>query len=52
MHKELLAQSPLLVFPILAQLVFLGVFVSTTYRAMTQSKREIDAASSLPLSED
>jgi len=52
MHRELLTQSPLLVFPILAQLLFLGVFVATTYRAMTQTKREIDAASSLPLSED
>jgi len=52
MHKELLAQSPLLALPLLALVVFVVVFVVTSYRAMTQNKQEIEHASSLPLSED
>ncbi len=31
--------------------IFLGVFVAVTIRALTRSKKEIDAASKLPLEE-
>jgi hypothetical protein len=52
MHRELLSQSPLLVYPILAQVLFIVVFVTTTVRALSQPKREIDRAAALPLAED
>jgi hypothetical protein len=52
MHRELLSQSPLLLYPIVAQLLFFAVFVTTTFRAFSQPKGEVDRAASLPLTED
>jgi cbb3-type cytochrome oxidase subunit 3 len=51
MHKELLAQSPLLALPLAALVIFLGVFVYVVLRAMTRAKGEIAEAAYLPLNE-
>jgi hypothetical protein len=52
MHKELLAQSPLLILPMIAMLLFLAVWVVAAIRVMTRSRQEMDAAAQLPLSHD
>jgi hypothetical protein len=52
MHKELLAQSPLLVLPLAAMFVFLAVWVAATVRAMTSSKQDMEDAARLPLGDD
>jgi len=52
MHRDLLAQSPLLALPLAAMFIFLLVWVATTARAMTRSRLEMDAAARLPLEDD
>ena len=49
MHKELLAQSPLLALPLAALLIFLGVFLYVVVRAMTATKQTMAEAARLPL---
>ncbi len=49
MHKELLEQSPLLILPLVAMFLFLGVWVVATVRAMTRSAEEMALAARLPL---
>jgi len=49
MHKELLAQSPLLILPLVAMFLFIAVWVTSTLRAMTRPRTEIDEAARLPL---
>jgi hypothetical protein len=49
MHKDLLAQSPLLVLPIAAMFVFITVWVTAAVRVMTRSRSELDEAARLPL---
>ncbi len=52
MHRELLAQSPLLMLPIGAMFLFLAVWVVTAARALTRSRVEMDEAARLPLEND
>jgi len=52
MHRELLAQSPLLILPIAAMFVFLGVFVAVLVRTMSKRASAYDATAALPLSEE
>ncbi len=52
MHSQLLAQSPLLLLPIVAMFLFLLVWVVVSVRVMTQSRLEIEAAARLPLEDD
>jgi hypothetical protein len=52
MHKELLAQSPLLVLPMAAMFLFLAAWVAASIRALTRSRVEIDEAARLPLESD
>ncbi len=52
MHRELLAQSPLLALPLMAMALFIVVWVATTVRALTRSRAEVEAVARIPLSED
>jgi hypothetical protein len=52
MYKDLFAQSPLLVLPLVAMFLFLAVFVVVAIRAATSSRTEMDAAARLPLGDD
>ena len=52
MYKDLFAQSPLLVMPLVAMFLFLAVFVAVAIRAMTHSRVEMEAAARLPLGDD
>ncbi len=52
MHRELLAQSPLLMLPLGAMFLFLAVWVATAVRALTRSRTEMDEAARLPLEDD
>jgi hypothetical protein len=45
-------KSPLLIFPLIALLLFLGVFVAVTVRALRSSPSKYDAISRLPLEAD
>ena len=49
MHKELLAQSPLLMLPLAAMFLFMTVWVVAAVRAMTRSRAEMEEAARLPL---
>lgn len=49
MYKDLLAQSPLLVLPIVALFLFLGVFVAVLVRTLARKPARFDAAARLPL---
>jgi hypothetical protein len=49
MHRDLLAQSPLLVLPLIAMFAFMAVWVIAAIRVMTRSRQEMDAAARLPL---
>ena len=48
MHKELLAQSPLLVLPLVAMFLFIAVWVVAAMRVMTRSRAEMEEAARLP----
>jgi hypothetical protein len=52
MHKELLAQSPLLVLPLLAMFVFMAVWVVAAVRVITRSRADLEEAARLPLGDD
>jgi hypothetical protein len=52
MHKELLAQSPLLALPLVAMFLFFAVWLVAAVRAMMASREETDAASRMPLEGD
>ena len=52
MHKDLLAQSPLLALPIAALLIFVAVFLFVCVRTMARKPRDYAPAANLPLEED
>jgi hypothetical protein len=52
MHKDLIAQSPLLVLPMVAMFLFLAVWVAASIRALTRSRAEVEEAARLPLEDD
>ncbi len=49
MHRELLAQSPLLILPMVAMFLFIAVWVVAAVRVMTRSRQEMEEAALLPL---
>lgn len=49
MHRELLAQSPLLALPLVAMFLFVAVWIVTSIHALTRPRAEVDAAARLPL---
>jgi cbb3-type cytochrome oxidase subunit 3 len=49
MHKDLLAQSPLLILPLAALLIFFAVFVVVVLRTMARRSSEYARAAALPL---
>ncbi len=52
MHKELLAQTPLLALPLVALVLFILVFVVESMRALRRPKAEVSRDAALPFSED
>ncbi len=52
MHAQLLSQSPLLMLPLAALLLFATVFIAVSVRALLTSRAAVDAASALPLVDD
>jgi hypothetical protein len=52
MHRELLAQSPLLILPLAAMFLFLAVFVAVAIRVTLTHRDELDTAARMPLGED
>ncbi len=55
MYRDLLAhldKSPLLVLPLVALFLFLGVFLATAWRALTDARDVVARAASLPFEED
>ena len=52
MHKELLAQSPLLALPLMALLLFLTVFVVVCFRTLLRRAGDYAPAANMPLQED
>jgi hypothetical protein len=52
MHRELLAQSHLLILPIVALFLFIAVFVAVVIRAMARSRADIDAHAALPFADE
>lgn len=49
---ELLTGSPLLALPVLAMLVFLGVFLAVGVRAVRLGRADVDRMARLPLEAD
>ena len=49
MYKDVLAQSPLLLLPLVAMFLFLAVWVAASIRVMTRSAQEMEEAARLPL---
>ena len=49
MHTELLQHSPLLILPLVAMFVFLGVWVVAAVRVLTRSREEMAVMALLPL---
>jgi hypothetical protein len=52
MQTQLLAQSPLLILPLVAMFLFMAVWVAAAVRGMTRSRIEMDEAARLPLEND
>jgi hypothetical protein len=52
MHQDLLAQSPLLVLPLIAMFLFMAVWVASAVRVMTRSRADMDQAARMPLEDD
>jgi hypothetical protein len=52
MHRELLAQSPLLLLPLVAMFVFIAVWVVAAIRVMTRSQADLEEAARMPLELD
>jgi len=50
--SEYFENSPLLVLPIVALVIFMAVFTSVTVRALRQDRREIERLARLPLADD
>jgi hypothetical protein len=49
MHRDLLAQSPLLFLPLTAMFVFLAVWIVTSIHTLLRPRSEIEEAARLPL---
>jgi hypothetical protein len=52
MHTEWLAQSPLLVLPLVAMFLFLAVFVMAAVKVALDARETMEAAARLPLRDD
>ena len=52
MHLQLLSQSPLLILPLFALFIFVGVFLSVALRALLTSRPTLDALASIPLADE
>ena len=52
MIRQLLAQSPLLAFPIVGLLIFVGVFVVVVARVFRHKADEFDPMARIPLGDD
>ena len=52
MHAELLAQTHLIMLPLAALLLFLGVYFAVIARALLSSRLEISSAAEIPLLEE
>ncbi len=52
MIRQLMAQSPLLLFPIVGLLIFVGVFTLVVARVFRHKADEFDAMARIPLGED
>jgi hypothetical protein len=51
MHKDLLAQTPLLALPIAAMLIFLAVFIAVVVHTLVRGKRSYDGVARIPVDE-
>lgn len=49
--EEFFLRSPVLVYPVLAMLLFLAVFLVATLRALLSRRESMDALAHLPLSD-
>jgi hypothetical protein len=49
MYKDLFTQSPIMVLPIVALLLFLGVFVAVLLRTFARKSDRFDAVARLPM---
>lgn len=52
MHSELLAQTHLLILPLVALFLFLSVFFAVVVRAMLSSRAEISSLAHIPFEGD
>jgi len=52
MKSQLLAQSPLLIYPIVALFLFIAVFLFVTYSAYRKKAAAYDPIARLPLEDD
>lgn len=52
MFRELMHKSPLLILPLGALVIFLGVFAAAVIYVFTRDKKQINAAAALPLDLD
>jgi flagellar biogenesis protein FliO len=52
MFASMFRQSPLLVFPLLALLLFVTVFALIVWRVLRSSARAFDSVASLPLGDE
>jgi cbb3-type cytochrome oxidase subunit 3 len=52
MHKDLLAQSPLLVLPLAALLIFFAVFVFVVLRTMARRSPEYAREAAIPFEQE
>ncbi|MDD9935057.1 MAG: hypothetical protein OXT09_15705 [Myxococcales bacterium] len=50
--SDFFARSPVLLFPVIALCIFMGVFTLGAVRAFLTDRRELDALSRLPLQDD
>jgi cbb3-type cytochrome oxidase subunit 3 len=50
--RQFFADSPVIVFPIFALLLFVAVFIVVTVRALRTQPSEIDALARIPLADD
>lgn len=52
MAKNFYGDSPLLFFPILALILFIGVFLFVSLRTLGSDKKSLQSAAGLPLTDD
>jgi hypothetical protein len=50
--SEYFAHSPVLIYPMIALLVFAGVFTAASVRALLAEKSQVERMASLPLEAD